>query len=179
MESGPLRNWSQGRPKMESMPPQNGFRAPRNGESKGRSEMESGGLIFSSRFSSFLLIPSSVRGDSCTILTSVKICFIYFNMLNLWTIPLNQKGPQRIYLRFSVMGRRPGIFFLCWCLRNILVKTPSMFSYFPGWDTIVNFKHYIRLNQISLVKRQTDILCNIRDVISYIQCIKWYFICFS
>ena len=37
--------------------------------------IESGGLIFSSRFSSFLLILTSVRGESCTILTSIKICF--------------------------------------------------------------------------------------------------------
>ena len=43
--------------------------------SQGRPEMESGGLIFSSCFSSFLLILSSVRGESCTILTSIKSCF--------------------------------------------------------------------------------------------------------
>ena len=47
-----------------------------------RPEMESGGIIFSSRFFSFLLILSSMRGESCTILMSVKICFIYVNMLN-------------------------------------------------------------------------------------------------
>ena len=37
--------------------------------------IESGGLIFSSCFSLFLLILSSVRGESCTILTSIKSCF--------------------------------------------------------------------------------------------------------
>ena len=66
---------------METGPPQNGVRAAPKW-SQGRPEMESLGPMFSKRFFSFLLILSSMRGECCTILTSVKICFIYVNMLN-------------------------------------------------------------------------------------------------
>ena len=70
--------WTQNPPKWQF---EDSFRAAPKW-SQGRLEMESGGLIFSSHFSSFFLILSTVRGESCTILTSVKICFIYVNMLN-------------------------------------------------------------------------------------------------
>ena len=47
------------------------------------------GLIFSSRFSSFLLILSSVRGEGCTIITSIKSCFRQDRHADLVNYPFN------------------------------------------------------------------------------------------
>ena len=89
---------------MESGPPRNGVRAAPKW-SKGRPEMESGSLIFSSRFFSFLLILSSMRGESCTILTSVKNLLYICQHVELVNYPFNTKT-QEIKLSSDVVSSR-------------------------------------------------------------------------